>query len=100
MKVTTDTINPYASIYPQQYIAYRVLSPSSDDGGNDLDHSPSTTLSSSISPAVTIDGNLEKDFWSDVDWTDDFVDIATSARPKFQTRVKMKWDDEFLYVGK
>lgn len=52
------------------------------------------------SPAVTIDGNLDKDFWKDVDWTDDFVDIATDTVPKFHTRVKMRWDDEYLYVGK
>ena len=83
--VSVDSrINPYGSIYPRQYIAYRVTDPSS----------------SMSSPAVTIDGNLEKDFWTDVDWTDDFVDIATDTAPNFQTRVKMRWDDEYLYVGK
>ena len=94
-----STINPYGSIYPRQYIAYRVpIVPASDvDNDNNTDPSSSMSLSS---PAVTIDGNLDKDFWTDVDWTDDFVDIATDAAPNFQTRVKMRWDDEYLYVGK
>ena len=94
--VSVDSrINPYGSIYPRQYIAYRVPTVPASDVDNNTD--PSSSMSS---PAVTIDGNLEKDFWTDVDWTDDFVDIATDAAPNFQTRVKMRWDDEYLYVGK
>ena len=77
---------PYDAIYPRQYIAYHA--PHSDGG------------SSPSSPAITIDGNLDKPFWNEVDWSDDFVDIATDTTPKFRTRVKMRWDDEFLYVGK
>ena len=77
---------PYDAIYPRQYIAYHA--PPSDGG------------SSPSSPAITIDGNLDKSFWNEVDWSDDFVDIATDTTPKFRTRVKMRWDDEFLYVGK
>lgn len=80
---------PYDCIYPRQYVAYRA---------------PSTAAlkssSSPSSPAVTIDGNLDKPFWNDVQWSEDFVDIATEISPEFRTRVKMRWDDEFLYVGR
>jgi hypothetical protein len=81
----------YDAIYPQQYIAYRAPIRSDNDGGS----------TSSCPPplAIDIDGNLDKPFWSEVPWTQDFVDIATDTVPKFRTRVKMRWDDDFLYVG-
>jgi len=69
--------SPYDSIYPRHYIAYR----------------------STTTKPLTIDGNLDKPFWNDVEWTDNFVDISTETTPKFQTKVKMRWDDKFLYVG-
>jgi len=48
-----------------------------------------------------LDGNLDKDFWADASWTNDFVDIEGDIRPKprFQTRAKILWDDENLYFG-
>ena len=34
-------------------------------------------------------------------WTTDFVDIEGSAKPKprFRTRAKMLWDDQYLYIA-
>lgn len=48
-----------------------------------------------------IDGNLDKTPWMNAHWTDDFVDIEGDAKPKprFRTRAKMLWDDQFLYIG-
>ena len=84
--VPSDNISPrpYASIYPRQYIAIRAP----------LSSSPINQ------PAITIDGNLDKTFWDEVDWSEEFVDIATDTTPKFTTKIKMRWDDDFLYVGK
>lgn len=50
---------------------------------------------------LVLDGRLDKPFWADAPWTDDFVDIAGDARPKprFRTRAKMLWDDAHLYIG-
>ncbi len=47
------------------------------------------------------DGDLEKEFWKDAEFTDDFADIEGSSRPvpRFRTRAKMLWDDENLYIG-
>jgi len=50
---------------------------------------------------MTVDGRLNKPAWQAVPWTDDFVDIEGEAkpRPRFRTRVKMLWDDEYFYIG-
>lgn len=48
---------------------------------------------------LSLDGDLSKPEWAAVPWTDDFVDISTSTTPRLRTRAKMRWDDEFLYVG-
>ncbi len=51
--------------------------------------------------AVRIDGRLDDAAWRDAPWTDDFVDIEGDAKPKprFRTRAKMLWDDQFFYVA-
>jgi hypothetical protein len=48
-----------------------------------------------------IDGKLDDPAWQSVPWTDPFVDIEGDRKPKprFETRVKMTWDDQCLYVG-
>jgi hypothetical protein len=50
---------------------------------------------------VPIDGRLDKAVWRDVPWTDDFVDIQGDVKPKprFRTRVKMLWDEQYFYVA-
>lgn len=49
----------------------------------------------------TADGNLDKPFWENAPFTDEFLDIEGSHMPlpRFVTRAKMLWDDENLYVG-
>ena len=39
--------------------------------------------------------------WAAAAWTEDFVDIEGSAKPKprFRTRAKMLWDDAYFYVA-
>jgi len=50
---------------------------------------------------VRIDGRLSDRAWRRAAWTDVFVDIEGSLKgaPRFATRVKMLWDDGFLYIG-
>ncbi len=54
-------------------------------------------------PIVTprLDGVLHHDVWSHAPWTADFRDIEGEIRPhpRFRTRAKMLWDDDFFYVG-
>jgi hypothetical protein len=53
------------------------------------------------SSPVRIDGRLDDEAWQSAPWTADFVDIegAKKPRPRFRTRAKMLWDDEFFYVA-
>jgi hypothetical protein len=50
---------------------------------------------------IVIDGHLEKAAWREAPWSDWFVDIQGSRMPKprFQTRVKLLWDEQYLYVA-
>jgi hypothetical protein len=44
---------------------------------------------------------LDEEDWNKAPWTDDFRDIEGGARPKprFRTRAKMLWDDQYFYVA-
>ena len=50
---------------------------------------------------LCIDGKLDEITWKKTPWTADFVDIQGKHEPapKFRTRVKMLWDDRYLYVA-
>jgi len=50
---------------------------------------------------VEIDGRLDDAAWAAAPWTDYFADIEGNAKPqpRFRTRVKMLWDDEYFYVA-
>jgi len=55
---------------------------------------------------LTIDGHLDDDAWAHAVWTEDFVDISfhdntslNNVPRAFQTRVKMRWDSTYLYIG-
>ncbi len=53
------------------------------------------------SAPIKIDGRLDDAAWAKAKWTSDFVDIEGSAKPKprFRTRAKMLWDDQYLYIA-
>jgi Carbohydrate family 9 binding domain-like len=48
-----------------------------------------------------IDGRLDDPAWRKAPWTALFVDIegGTKPKPRFRTRAKMLWDDEYLYIA-
>lgn len=50
---------------------------------------------------ITIDGVLSSEEWDLIPWSSDFVDIEGDKQPKpyYQTRVKMAYDDEGLYIA-
>lgn len=47
------------------------------------------------------DGSLNDLAWQHAQWTPDFVDIEGDLKPspRFRTRAKMLWDENFFYVG-
>ncbi len=65
------------SIEKQHYVAYRALG------------------------LLQIDGKLDEPSWQRAEWTEDFVDIEGARRPvpRFVTRAKMLWDDDYFYVA-
>ena len=46
-----------------------------------------------------LDGKLDEQLWTDVGYSDDFVDISTNVVPRFRTNMKIRFDDSFIYVG-
>jgi hypothetical protein len=50
---------------------------------------------------IVVDGRLDEASWGKASWTRDFQDIEGSAKPKprFRTRAKMLWDDQYFYVA-
>lgn len=68
---------PKIPFAPPNYVCYRASSP------------------------LKIDGHLEETDWKRARWTEDFLDIEGESRPKprFRTRAKMLWDDNYFYVA-
>jgi Carbohydrate family 9 binding domain-like len=62
---------------PKQYVAYRAAS------------------------RVNVDGKLNDPGWAAAPWSDAFIDIEGDRRPqpRFRTRAKMLWDDDYFYVA-
>jgi hypothetical protein len=54
-----------------------------------------------IGRALKLDGYLNDSLWNRAEWTDDFIEItgAPALKPRFKTRVKMLWCDDYFYVA-
>ena len=80
-----SAFDPHWHLYPKTYVAPKITFPL-------IDH---------------LNGDLNKEVWSNVPWSDEFDDIrgladAPSAdRPSSncRTRFKALWDDDYLYIG-
>ena len=68
----TDLPIPFS---PKQYVCYRAGTP------------------------LKIDGKLDDPLWQKAEWNDDFLDIEgpQKRKPRFRTRAKMLWDDQYFY---
>ena len=64
------------------------------------DQYPRSYISYKTSNPPVIDGSLDEDVWQEVAWSEPFVDILGHGPvPRFDTKMKMRWDDEFLYIA-
>ena len=72
----TDPECTFSDTYPRQYVAGR------EHYGE-----------------IQVDGALDEKAWDKATWSEEFVDIASDETPRFRTRVKLLWDDAFLYVA-
>lgn len=68
---------PQIPFDPQKYVCYKTETP------------------------LQIDGELKESSWQEAAWTDLFVDIEGDLKPlpRFETRVKMLWDDDYFYFA-
>jgi hypothetical protein len=50
---------------------------------------------------IVVDGKLDDPAWVGAPWTGDFRDIqgGDKPQPRFRTRAKMLWDDNYLYIA-
>ncbi len=50
---------------------------------------------------IVVDGKLDDPAWAAAPWTTDFADIQGEgkAKPRFRTRAKLLWDDDYLYIA-
>jgi hypothetical protein len=50
---------------------------------------------------IKVDGKIDDDTWYEAPWTDYFIDIEGDLKPipRFKTRVKMLWDDNYFYFA-
>ena len=62
---------------------------------------PRSYVCARATSAIKVDGKLNERAWKSVRWSQVFLDIEGSAKPipRFRTRMKMSWDDEYLYIG-
>lgn len=68
---------------------------------NSYEFSPKTYVIHKISEPLTINGKLDEPAWQQTEWTDPFLDIQGDhlPTPRFETRAKMLWGDDFLYIA-
>ena len=64
-----------------------------------LPFSPRRTVCYRTPSAIDVDGKLDEPGWRATEWSEPFIDIDGVRRPPLTTRMKMLWDDEFLYFG-
>lgn len=50
---------------------------------------------------IQIDGQLNDAAWNNAPWTNTFVDIEGSVKPvpRFRTRARMLWDEQYFYIA-
>ncbi len=67
----------------------------------EIDWAPRGTVCFRADPAPIIDGLLDDPAWKNAPWTEDFTDIQGPLRPapRFRTRARLLWDDQYLYIG-
>lgn len=58
---------------------------------------PRTYVAHKAIDDIIVDGRADEAAWKNVQWTDDFIDIEGYKTPKYRTRLKMIWDDVYLY---
>jgi hypothetical protein len=77
------------------------LAPPPEPDFEKLPFAPRHAIVARAGSRLTINGKLDEPAWRATAWSDAFVDIqgGEARPPRFGTRVKMLWDDDYLYVA-
>lgn len=59
---------------------------------------PKHYIISKTSEDIIVDGKASELSWENASFTDYFIDIEGIKEPKYKTKTKMLWDDQFIYV--
>ena len=59
---------------------------------------PKTYVAHKTSELINIDGKADEDSWKKSKWSTNFIDIEGVKTPKYQTNVKMLWDENYFYI--
>lgn len=59
---------------------------------------PNTYVANKAIDNFVIDGLAEEESWKKAAWSQTYIDIEGKKKPKYDTRMKMTWDEQYLYV--
>lgn len=64
-------------------------------------YEPKTYVIYRTDDPITVDGIIDEEIWNSSEWTDDFIDLAgdLNINPEYRTRVKLLYDDNYIYVA-
>jgi hypothetical protein len=67
----------------------------------DIVTEPRRYLCPRVEGPLELTGRMDDPRWAAAAWTEDFVDIEGHKKPmpRFRTRARMCWDEEYFYVG-
>lgn len=59
---------------------------------------PRIYVANKASESFSIDGKPDETSWKKAIWSDLYIDIEGKKKPRYDTRMKMTWDEQNLYV--
>jgi hypothetical protein len=59
---------------------------------------PRNYIAFKASETLVIDGKADDASWQKAAWSQDYIDIEGEMIPDYRTRMKMLWDNDYLYV--
>ncbi len=59
---------------------------------------PKTYIITKAKEKIIIDGKADDSDWQSAIFTDYFIDIEGVKQPKYNTKLKMLWDEKYLYI--
>ena len=59
---------------------------------------PKTYVANKTLETIVIDGKSNEISWKKAKWSINFIDIESAKTPKYQTNVKILWDETYFYI--